>query len=273
MKIACYIKPLLILLMLSQTESMVWAQTSKEEKFYSKDDGHWIAEIPLWIPGFRGQLAYGEYNLTSSGKRNEREFEKINSDAGLQFYFVGRIAIHYKNLRIQADAFSGRVGSAFSYTSRIGGTEKEFVYLEIQSTVPRLVLGYSVWNKLTDNDFKIELVPYVGLRYVSFHMQSEVFDSTEVVDLKPAWIEPLAGLYLPLSYHRFKMEWQLDYGYAGKNSSWVISNRYRYRISKLIDVQLGWNLLQLNHHDTLGNVQIETMVRLFGPTAGIGFRF
>ena len=270
---AAYTRSLTILLALLLSSVLVLAQESKEDKFYSNDQGHWIVEVPLWVPGFRGQLAYGNYNLNSSANKDEREFKKLYSDVGLQFYFVGRIAAQYKNIRIQADAFSGRVGSAFKYTSIIGSMEKELVYIEIQGTIPRLILGYSVWNMLTDNDFKIELVPYAGIRYLSISLQSEVFDSTEIIDHRQSRFDPILGFYVPVSYKRFKMEWQLDYGYAGRGSSWVISNRYRYRISKLIDVQLGWNLLGSKYNGELANNKLEASIRLFGPTAGIGFSF
>lgn len=267
------VKFLLIVFILSQSTSAVFAQNSKEDKQYPNNNRHWLAEIPLWVPGFRGQLSYGDFNSSSSGSNEEREFERINSDAGLAFYFVGRLSVQYNKLWIQADAFSGGVGSAFSYTSLIGNNEKEILNIEIQGTIPRLVSGYSVWQKSNENNFKIELIPYLGVRYVSFHLQSDVFDTVEVIDARLNWFEPLIGLYVPISSKRFKIEIQADYGAAGKRYSWIIANRYRYRISKLIDVQLGWNLLRLYHKGFVGSEVLESTIRLFGPTAGIGFRF
>lgn len=273
MKAIYNIKFLLILLVLSQTTFFVFAQNSKEEKYYTNINRHWLAEIPIWIPGFRGQLAYGDFDLSSSGGDEEREFERINSDVGLEFYFVGRISAQYNKLWIQADAFSGEVGSAFSYISLIGNNEKELVEIKIQGTILRLVLGYSVWQRSTENNFKIELIPYLGVRYVSFHLQSDVFDSINVIDVRPNWFEPLIGFYVPLICKRFKIEIQADYGATGTKNSWILSNRYRYRISKLVDVQLGWNLIRLYHKGIVGSEELESTIRLFGPTAGIGFRF
>jgi hypothetical protein len=273
MKAPYSIKFLLIVLVLSQTAIVVCAQNSKEEKYYTNSHRHWLVEIPIWVPGFRGQLAYGDFDLSSSGSDEEREFERINSDVGLEFYFVGRIAAQYNKLWIQADAFSGEVGAAFSYTSLIGNNEREILNIKIQGTIPRLSLGYSVLQKSTENSFKLELIPYVGIRYVSFHLQSDVFDSTYVIDVRPNWFEPLIGLYVPIVYKRFKIEVQVDYGNSGTNNSWVLSNRYRYRISKLVDVQLGWNLIRLYHKGNVGSNELESTIRLFGPTAGIGFRF
>ena len=260
-------------MVLSQTAS-VCAQNSKEEKYYINNiDRHWIAELPLWVPGFRGQISYGDFDSSSSGRDQEREFKRLNSDTGLEFYFVGRIAVQCDKLWIQADAFSGKVGSAFTYKSLIGNSEKEIVNINIKATIPRLVLGYSVWKKTTANNFQIEMIPYLGVRHVSFHLQSDTFDSTNVIDVSPNWLEPLLGLYVPIIYKRFKIEIQTDYGTVGTKNSWVISNRYRYRVSKLVDVQLGWNFLHLYHKGIIGSEILESTIKLFGPTAGIGFRF
>ena len=273
MKISYNLKSILIFFLLFQTTWIAFAQNSKEEKYYVNSERKWLAELPIWVPGFRGQLAYGEFNLSSSGTKEEREFNRVNSDAGLEFYFVGRIAVQYDKFWIQADAFSGKVGSAFSYISEAQNNNKEFVNVKVQATIPRFVLGYSVWQLEKENDFKMELIPHIGLRYVSFHLQSDVFDSTNIIDIKPNWFEPIIGLYVPVAYKRFKLELQTDYGTNKTNNSWVLSNRYRYRISKLVDVQLGWNFIRLKHKGNLGNDELESNIRLFGPTAGIGFRF
>ncbi len=263
----------MIAFVLSLTTFVGFAQNSKEEKYYTNSNRHWLAEIPIWIPGFRGQLTSAEFDFFSSGNNEERELERLNSDAGLEFYFVGRLSAQYNKLCIQADAFSGQVGSEFSYTSLIGNNEREIVEINIQAPIPRLVLGYSVWQKSTKHNFKIELIPYIGVRYVSFHLQSGVFDTTEVIDVKPNWFEPLIEVYVPISYKRFKIEIQADYGAPGTKNSLCISNRYRYRISKLIDLQLGWNLIRLYHKGIVCSEELESTIRLFGSTTGIGFRF
>ena len=273
MKFTCDIKLLLFVFALSLTNFFVFAQDSNEEKYYTNSDRHWLAEIPIWVPGFRGQFSYGDFDFSSSYSDVERKLEGINSDGGLEFYFVGRISAQYNRLWFQLDAFSGEVGSVFRYSSLIGSNEKELVDVKIQGTIPRLVLGYSIWRKTTENSFKIELTPYIGVRYVSFHLQSDVFESSDVIDLRPNWFEPLLGLYVPIDYKRFEIEFQADYGTTGTQNSWVVSNRYRYRISKLVDVQLGWNLIRLYHKGIVGGDELESTIRLFGPTAGIGFRF
>lgn len=273
MKVTYSINFLLIVFFLSQTAIVVRAQNSKEEKYYTNNNRHWLVEIPIWLPGFRGQLAYGNFDLSSPVSDEESEFKRINSDAGLEFYFNGAISAQYNKLWIQANAFSGEVRSTFSYTSLIRNNEKEVVDIKIKGTIPRLVLGYSVWQKSTENNFKIELLPYLGVRYVSFHLQSDVFDSTNIIDTKPNWFGPVIGLYVPLIYKRFKIEIQVDYGSTGTNNSWFISNSYLYRISKLVDVQLGWNHIRLDYKGSVDSEEFKSTINLFGPMIGIGFRF
>lgn len=250
-----------------------FGQNSKEDKYYTSSDRHWLAEIPIWVPGFRGQLAYGEYNLSSSGSDKEKESERLDSDLGIEFYFVGRIAAKYNKLWVQADAFSGKISSAFSYTSLIGNNEKEIVDLTVRGTIPRFIVGYNAWHQTNENHFNLELIPYFGIRYISIYLQSDVFDLTNVIDVNPNWLEPVLGAYIPVEFKRFKGEFQADYGAAKSKNSWVVSNRYRYRISELVDIQLGWNLVRLFHKGTLDGEAFESTIRLFGPTAGIGFRF
>ena len=108
---------------------------------------------------------------------------------------------------------------------------------------------------------------------VIWDLESGIIDSEYLIDTKPNWFEPVIGLYIPIAYKRFMLEIQTDYGAVESKNSWIIANRYRYRISQLIDVQMGWNLIRLYHKVNIGNQELESTIRLFGPTAGVGFRF
>ena len=230
-------------------------------------------EMPVWVPKFRGQFAYGDFDFSSSGNKEEREFERLEGRGGLEFYFVGRVMAQYDKLWGQIDAFSGKVGSTFTYIPLVGNNQKDLVYISATGTIPRLAAGYSVYTKSSENSFKIELIPYLGLRHVNILLQSDIFDSVNVVDLHPIWYEPVAGIYTPLNYKRFRMELQVDLGWTKTSSSWVINNRFRYRISHVIDVQLGWTFMRLNYKENIRNEALDFKIRLIGPTAGVGFRF
>jgi hypothetical protein len=274
MRINNTVKFIINILILTQVIIIASAQNMKAEKHYVNNSKHWLAEVPIWIPGFRGQLAYGDIDFSSSGTEKERDFKRINSDLGLEFYFVGRITAQYKKIWLQVDAFSGEVGSAFTYTpSNNNNNETEIVNIKIQGTIPKLVIGYSIWEKLIKDEVRINVTPYLGIRHIRFHLQSNVLDSLNIINKDPSWFEPVIGLYIPIIYKRFKIEIQADFGTNGTKNSWGISNRYRYQLSKLIDLQLGWNIIHLYHNSIVDDIKLETTIRLFGPTAGVGFRF
>jgi len=272
-KTSSNIKILSTFIILFLTAINGFAQNTNEEKYYTNINKQWLAEIPLWVPGFRGQLVYGNYNLYSSGDKEEKDYEKLQSKLGIEFYFVGRLAAKHNNFWFQLDAFSGKISSAFSYTSLIGNNEKKFVDISVQGTIPRMVSGYSVWKTSFKNNFELEITPYVGVRYINIYLKSDVFDLTNVINVKPNWFEAVLGVYLPIDYKRFRIEFQGDYGFGESKNSYNLSNRYKYRISDLIDVQLGLNYLQINHEDTILQKKLVSTIKLFGPTAGVGFWF
>ncbi len=248
-------------------------QGSKDELFYSGNSTNWLVEIPLWIPGFRGNLAYGDYTFDSSGSAEEKERERFGKNVGIKFYFVGRITARHRKLWMQADVFSGKVGSLFTLKTQGSNTSREFVTITIQGTLSSLAMGYSVLSHTPETDFRWEVIPYLGLRHFGIPLKSSIFDGSNSFQVRPNWLEPVAGLYMPLSYKRFKVELQTDYGAVQSRNSWAISNRYRYRMTKRVDLQAGWNFVRIQYEGTHAGDQLNMRIRLFGPTAGIGFMF
>ena len=112
------VKLLLLVFTLFQFPNMAAGQDSASTKYYKNNlDRNFLAEIPLWIPGFKGQLAYGDVDLTASGTEEEKEYKRLKSNAGLEFYFVGSLSARFNKIWVQADAFSGKVSSTFSLVS------------------------------------------------------------------------------------------------------------------------------------------------------------
>lgn len=245
---------------------------SVNAKFYATDTRPWLIEIPIWVPGFRGQLAYGDFDFFA-GDKESKEHKRINSKLGIEFYFNGRFVYQRKKLWIQLDAFSGAVSNTFQYTSLIGNNTSELVKLTSHGTIPRLSAGYSVFSYQKNHRFKFDVIPYIGLRYVNIRIKSDIFNHDDVIDVRPSWLEPVIGLYLPISYQRFRMVIQTDIGGSNRKNTWAINHHFHYRISKLIDVRLGWTLVNLHYREQFLNEDLYFNIRLLGPTAGVGFRF
>lgn len=243
------------------------------EKYYSQNTDKFLVEIPLWMPFFNGQISYGNYSISTGANKDEREFNRLHNHFGLEFYFVGRFTYKKNKLWLNFDTFAGRINKAVSVQWVTTTPQKEIINLNVQTTLPRLVAGYSVWKPIKKEHFVFEVIPYAGFRYVTMTLKTDVFDNNQLIHINPHWLEPVVGIYLPLIYKRIKAEVQLDYGGNSNKNTWVFGNRYRYRISKLVDVQLGLNFFQLKYQDTYNEKAIETKVQLLGPTIGVGVRF
>ncbi len=269
----CRLKYQIIFLLLLILVSNCYAQKSKADKYYTNNSRHWCVEIPLWVPSFRGEFAYGDIEFSSSGSKEEKEYDRLNSKSNIEFYFVGRVAAKYNRFWFQLDAFSGKVGSTFTWDPIVGDDQKELLGVNVQGILPRFAAGYYVWEKQINDISKIGIVPYLGLRYIYVDLHAAIFDSLVQEKLDTDWFEPLIGLYIPYSYRRFKAEFITDCGITNRKLSWSFNVAIRYRLSRVVDVKMGWNYLQLNHKGTVGEQNLNLRLWLSGPGAGIGFRF
>jgi hypothetical protein len=250
---------------------MVLQAQEFSEKSYLNQDRKWLVEIPLWVPGFRGNLSYGDVTFDSSGSSEEKERERLSSSLGIEFYFVGRIRFTHKRFHLMADAFGGKINSVF--TVDILNEERQFAEIAIQGIFPRFIAGYSILRFTDDNKYRIELIPYAGVRYVDFYLDSKIFASTIDINVNPGYFQPVLGVYVPIDYQRWRLESQVDYGALENNSSWVLSTSLRYRISKLIDLKLGYNHMNFMYKKQIAENQLKIDIRLSGPSLGIGFIF
>jgi len=263
----------IIFLLVLLLGSDCYSQKPKEDKYYVNSNRQWCIEVPLWVPYVRGRFAYGDIEFSSSGEKEEKEYERLNSKTNIEFYFVARVVARYNKFWFQLDAFSGKIGSSFTYDKVIGSNQKEILGINVRGELPRLAAGYYVWEKQFNDISKIAIVPYLGLRYVYVNLQAAFLDSLVQQDVNPDWFEPIIGIYLPYSYRRFKAELLSDFGITNAKLSWSFNAAIRYRISRVVDVKIGWNYLQLNHRETISKQALNIRLRLSGPGAGIGFRF
>lgn len=244
-----------------------------DSKYYTNNNNNWLIEIPIWVPGFRGQLSYGDIYLDTEIPKDEKDLERIETNPGLEFYFVGRAAYRYKRFSLQVDAFSGKVGNTFTFNPTRGGNEKELVYMSAKGSIPRLILAYSVWKKNINKHSSIEILPYAGLRYMYIHFESDIFDGNQQIDLIAKWYEPLVGVSIPYNYKRIRLRVQADYGGASNKSSFMINSHAKYRLSRLMDVKLGWTSIYSNYTESIQNQPLDFSIALHGPTVGVGFNF
>ena len=254
-------------------DSIPDAQTKIQEKYYVLSDRKWLVELPIWIPGFRGRFTFGEFNLESSDESSDREPKRISNELGLEFFFVGRTAVNFNRFWAHFDAFSASISTQLLYDRIINQNQEEILNLYIKMTVSKINMGYSVWRKSNDKDFKVEVFPYVGARFFNVKLEANLFDSLYNGNVTTNWIDPIVGIYIPVMYKRFLFNVQADIGGTSSKLSWMFVGQAQYRISKLIDVKMGWNYLDMKYETAVLEKAMELNIVLSGPTVGVGFRF
>ena len=273
-KIKMKVKKTITVFVLVFLASFSMAQEKNEGNYYiNNSDRKWLLEIPLWIPGFRGDFVFGDVSLSSSNEKERKEKKRITNDLALEFFFVGRATVSLNKFRGHIDAFSSAVTTIVSYDRILSTSQPELVRLSLKVLVSRINLGYSIWSKTNKRDLKLELIPYLGLRYYRVGLDGSIMDSVYSGRTTAYWNDPLIGLYIPFSYKRFLFNAQWDISFDNSKMSWMLITQVQYRISKLIDVKMGWSQLRMRYGTIINDTNLELDIRLAGPTAGIGFRF
>jgi hypothetical protein len=104
---------------------------------------------------------------------------------------------------------------------------------------------------------------------------SDLIDPGNKLDIAPAWVEPIFGLQNQLTWKRWYLIIQGDYGgyfVASKHSFQLTANMY-FRTGKFTSVKVGWNHLYLDYHGTFLKEDYKAELTLSGPAAGIVFQF
>ncbi|PQB04612.1 hypothetical protein [Aureitalea marina] len=245
-------------------------QDTLETKRYSESDRRWLLDLPLWIPGLRGKLAYGELEFSSGGGDSEREFDRLNGDTGLEFYFSARFQLDLGKFQIYADGFTGRIGTSFQF-QRPDGSATELVYYRVNGSIVRLMGGYALLDSGPEPKLPWKLYGYLGVRYINMSLFSQLPGGSDLVNVEPSFFEPMLGAVIALDPGRFRIEAHLDASTWDNNFTWALSNSVRYRISPLIDVHLGTAWYNIDYRKELGGQTFDMDISLFGPTAGVGF--
>lgn len=247
-----------------------FSQSKKEDLYFKNNPTKWEIDLPIWIPGVKGQFAYGNFEFEGT-ERQERE--RIAKNFGIEFYFGTRFTRRINRVWFLLDGYAGRIRNTFYYQNSNNQNEKQLVEVTIGAGMPRLLAGYSILNNKPDNELQAELIPYIGVRYLNIHLVTTVFDSALTVDVQPEWLEPVFGIYVPITYKRMKVDFMSDLGTNGRNGSWISNILFHYRASKLLSFKAGWAFMVLSYDRQFLNKDLTLGMNLNGPTIGFGFHF
>lgn len=270
----------------SFAQDSIPAPTKKKKQGFLLDDRHWTIEIPMWIPGFRGEFAYGDVELEGEDGNEdltpENPIEKpgfgdafkrlFKTSGSVNFVFVTSVSYTNKKFYADLDMFSGTVGAdlLFRYSN------KELVSVSAHSSLSRLSAGYQLYERPFFSDkARYKLFGYTGIRLQYFKLSSDLDRVGRTLKFDPLWIEPTLGVINELSFNSWQFIVRADMGSFGIDDkfSYMLNIHAFYRISSLLSFKLGWNAWYVKYNDLFRDESLKLKVHLAGPAGALVFNF
>ncbi len=260
-------------------------KNKKIKTTFLNDTSRWIVEIPVWIPGFRGEYSYGEVELEGEDGvvpipeqpiENPKLWDSFrrlfNSDGHLNYVFIYAVKFETKRFFVASDGFSGSVGNdvMFRYNN------SKLVNAKFQTTMFRAVAGYNLYSTPVFNEKGIyNFYGYGGIRFHYIKVFSSLNNIGDGVKIDPLWAEPIFGINNELLLKRWRFVLRADMGDFKLDSklSYMVNIHSYYKISNILSFKLGWNIWHIKHFDTYLNDDLRLKIHMAGPSAAIAFNF
>lgn len=270
---------------LGAQDTLTRKEIRKQESNFLLQSRPWTLEIPLWIPGYAGEFAFGDVNIEGEDGQDPTHpieppggvigeiFSRLFSDEWyLKFFFLSRASYENNRFLASIDAMTGSVGESVKFNYN----DSEIIQAHYRTTSLRMFGGYKFINALSENEnFRYELFGYLGVRLYFNKIYAELSESTTILDINPSWGEPITGLQNQFTWKRWFVIIQGDYGgyfVSSKYSAQVTGNVY-YKCGKMTSVKLGWNHIVLNHKGAFLKEDYHIKATFAGPSAGVAFQF
>ncbi len=262
--------------------------SKKKEKLYHnflENERRWNWEVPIWIPGFRGEFAYGDVSLEGEDGTTpipEHPIEPphpwdtfkrlFKSDFFLNFVFMSRVSYTSNKFYAQIDGFSGSVGRSTTFRTN----NAELVKAKFSTNLYRIYGGYEILEKWSKSEkVRYQLYTYVGVRFHDINVVTDVFDIEDYASLNPFWTEPLIGVKNDLSLRRWRFVLNGDVGFYGPNQqlSYMLNFNSEFRISNLVSVRAGWTQWYAKLDKNYKGEPLKLKMNLSGPATSVSFHF
>jgi len=169
----------------------------RHQKSFLAQDRPWTVELPLWIPGFRGEFAYGDIDLEGEDGGDPGDpgdpgdgdecgvfCRLFNTKADLKFFFSTRITYDKNRFALFADAFTVELGESV----RFNYNDKEIVQANTRAILARVYAGYGFYEHMAASQkSRFNLHAYGGIRIHSFKITSDLNDAINELDIHPVW--------------------------------------------------------------------------------------
>lgn len=271
----------LLPLILSAQDTSITSVIYEEGSFLNRDK-NWELTIPIWVPGFRGDFAYGDISLEGEDGTDPSDptdppsgggniFSRLfNSSSFLKFFFMGRVAYSSDKFIIELDSFSGRVGNRVEFILN----NREVTTADFFSSLTRLFAGYLFYEfENRSNSLRLTVYGYIGLRAHYIELTSNLNRTTRNLEVDKLWVEALIGIksHLTMNDWLFKLQGDIG-GFDYANSfSYMLQASCAYRISNLLSINLGWTDWDINYRGDVEDEELTLNVHLSGPNMGLTF--
>lgn len=269
------------------------AINNNDEQSYLRNDWNWAIEIPIWIPGFRGDFAYGDVSLEGEdgvdpgtpanpieppppgeppdegGNILSRLF---SSSRYLKFFLVGRISYFNGKFLTQFDGFAGTVGNSVDFKLN----SEEVAAASYATILTRFLIGYSVYEvENISQTNRLTIYGYAGMRAHYFELFSNLNRTARNLDINVFWGEALIGMQTIFALKDWLFMLQADVGsfYTSNNSSYMLNAFCHYRISNLLSVKIGWTDWDVSYKGEIRGERLSLNVHFSGPNTGLTFHF
>jgi len=275
----------LILIQTIGAQDSIPESGSKKKQSFLTETRHWAIDFPVWIPGFRGEFAYGDVKLEGEDGNDltpENPIEKpgfgdafkrlFKSGWDLNYFFVTSVTYTNKNFYTEFEMFSGTVGANLKFRY----DNKELVSVNVHSDLVKISAGYQLYeHSLFKNRARYNLFGYGGIRFQNYKLTSDLDKIGITIKIDPLWIEPVLGVRNELSFDYWKFVLQADMGSFGIHDkfSYILNLNMFYRISNLLSFKMGWKAWDVIYNDRFKDESLKLKVHLEGPVGALVFNF
>lgn len=241
----------------------------RKEKLYDEiAQRKWRVKLPVWVPGFTGTFAYGGIGTLPEGG-GFSVVDRLEGEIGVTFYLIGDVQFRTKKWLFAADGFHTTLASNLKFQN----IDKIEFPAAIDGTIVRGYAGFKIYEKNDiDNRLRVTIYPYGGLRYIDLRIYSE---DSNILDLDPAWAEPILGVRGGVYYKRWLFEAKADIGGFSINNHWSGFAGFdsSYRFGKFFGLGLGWAFMHFNYDSDFDFKHLDLSMRLSGPVLSVEFYF
>lgn len=246
--------------------------TFKLYRSFRKNPQKWSFNIPLWVPGVRGSMSYGELDLSIGEGDGSGGSEWISPKLGIDFYFFGKFKYQTEKWFGLFESFRGAVNTQVV----IGNTETTVLPAQLAMSYSRLAFGYAILNKpLRPKYSGYSVYIYSGVRMNSFRLKSTSDSSIVKYHVSPLWVEPIIGFSGSIDIQRWRAACYIDYGGFGLNNKQSLAAQISasYRFANKWSVNGGLQYLNMKYQDVINEIPLDASFTLIGPYASVSFYF